>query len=159
MLKEINWTSLIICIAIPLVAGTLSGIANANSISTWYTTLNKPSFNPPNYLFGPVWTILYLLMGISLYLIVSTTKSEVRTTALIIFGIQLLLNFSWSFVFFYFQSPGIALVVIIALLIGIVLMILYFSRLSPTAAYLQVPYLLWVSFATVLNGAVWYLNR
>ena len=159
MIKEINWTSLIICITIPLVAGTLSGLANANSISTWYSTLNKPSFNPPNYLFGPVWTILYILMGISLYLIVSTTKSDLRTTALIIFGVQLFLNFIWSFLFFYFQSPLAALVVIIALLIGIVLMILYFFKLSHTAAYLQIPYLLWVSFATVLNGAVWYLNR
>ena len=159
MIKEINWTSLIICIAIPLVAGTLSGLANANSISTWYSTLNKPSFNPPNYLFGPVWTILYILMGISLYLIVSTTKSDLRTTALIIFGVQLFLNFIWSFLFFYFQSPLAALVVIIALLIGIVLMILYFFKLSHAAAYLQIPYLLWVSFATVLNGAVWYLNR
>lgn len=159
MLKEINWASLIICIVIPLVAGTLSGMANANSISTWYSTLNKPSFNPPNYLFGPVWTILYLLMGISLYLIVSTTKSEVRTTALIIFGVQLLLNFSWSFLFFYYQSPLSALVVIIALLVGILVMILYFFKLSPAAAYLQIPYLLWVSFASVLNGAIWYLNR
>ena len=159
MIKEINWTSLIICIAIPLVAGTLSGLANVNSINNWYSTLNKPSFNPPNYLFGPVWTVLYILMGISLYLIVQTTKSDLRTTALLIFGVQLLLNFSWSFAFFYFQSPIMALVIIIAMLIGIVLMILYFFKLSHTAAYLQIPYSLWVSFATVLNGAVWLLNR
>jgi tryptophan-rich sensory protein len=159
MLKEINWASLIACIAIPLVAGTLSGLANVNSINSWYSTLNKPSFNPPNYLFGPVWTVLYILMGISLYLVVQTTKSDLRTTALMIFSIQLLLNFSWSFAFFYFQSPILALVIIITMLAGIVLMILYFYRLSHAAAYLQIPYLLWVSFATVLNGAVWMLNK
>jgi len=159
MLKEINWASLLVCVAIPLVAGTLSGFANVNSINTWYNTLIKPSFNPPNYLFGPVWTILYILMGVSLYIVVQTTKSDLRTTALIIFGLQLALNFSWSFIFFYFQSPAFALIVILALWIAILMMLLYFYKLSPLAAYLQIPYFLWVSFATVLNGSIWYLNK
>lgn len=159
MLKEINWPSLLVCIAIPLVAGTLSGFANVNTINTWYNTLIKPSFNPPNYLFGPVWTILYILMGISLYMVVRTTKSDLRTTALLIFGLQLALNFSWSFIFFYFQSPAIALIVISVLWIAILMMMIYMHKLSPVASYLQIPYLLWVSFATVLNAAIWYLNK
>jgi translocator protein len=158
MLKEI-WISLLVCIAIPLVTGSLAGLANVNSINNWYATLAKPSFNPPNYLFGPVWTVLYILMGISLYFIFQSPKSELRNTALFIFAIQLLLNLSWSFIFFYFQSPFYALIIIIAMWIGILLMIISFFRISHPAAYLQIPYLLWVSFATVLNGAIWYLNR
>lgn len=158
-MKNIHWTSLLICIAIPMVAGSLSGLATIHAIQDWYTTLTKPSFNPPNYIFGPVWTLLYFLMGISLYLVVQTPKSDVRTAGLILFSIQLILNFSWSFAFFYFQSPAIAMVIILGMWISIVLMILNFFKLSSTAAYLQIPYLLWVSFASILNGAIWYLNR
>jgi len=158
-MKDLNWPSLLACIGGILVIGTLSGLANAGSINGWFSTLNKPSFNPPNYLFGPVWTALYILMGISLYLILQTPKTEIRNTALIIFTIQMILNFSWSFLFFYFKWPGIAFVEIILMWISIVVMIFTFYRISATAAYLQVPYLLWVSFASVLNGAIWYLNK
>lgn len=158
-MKDLNWPSLLACIGGILVIGTLSGLANAGSINGWFSTLNKPSFNPPNYLFGPVWTALYILMGISLYLILQTPKTEIRNTALIIFTIQMILNFSWSFLFFYFKWPGIAFVDIILMWISIVVMIFTFYRISATAAYLQVPYLLWVSFASVLNGAIWYLNK
>ena len=158
-MKDINWPSFLVCIGGILLIGTLSGLANAGSINGWFSTLNKPSFNPPNYLFGPVWTALYILMGISLYLILQTPKAEIRNTALIIFTIQMILNFSWSFLFFYFKWPGIAFVDIILMWISIVVMIFTFYRISATAAYLQVPYLLWVSFASVLNGAIWYLNK
>ena len=149
----------LICILLPLIIGSLSGLANVGSINTWYAHLNKPSFNPPGYLFGPVWTILYLLMGVSLYLVWKAPDGRMRDYALIIFVIQMVLNFAWSFIFFYFHQPGWALVDIIALWIFIVAMILIFYRISSTSALIQVPYLLWVSFATVLNAAIWLLNK
>jgi benzodiazapine receptor len=149
----------LICILLPLIIGSLSGLANVGSINTWYAQLNKPSFNPPGYLFGPVWTILYLLMGVSLYLVWKAPDGRMRDYALIIFGIQMVLNFAWSFIFFYFYQPGWALVDIIVLWIFIVIMILVFYRISRVSALIQIPYLLWVSFATVLNAAIWLLNK
>lgn len=157
-MKNIKWPLLLICIAIPLVSGLLTGLATTDSISTWYSTLNKPSFNPPNYLFGPVWSVLYILMGISLYMILQTPKSDMRTKSIVVFAIQLILNLSWSFIFFNAQSPLAALITIVILWIAILMMMIYFHQLSPKASYLQIPYLLWVSFATVLNAAIWYLN-
>ena len=158
-MKEIKWPLLLICIAIPLVSGSLSGLAIADNISTWYSTLNKPSFNPPNYLFGPVWSVLYILMGIGLYLILQTPKSAMRTKSIVLFAVQLILNLSWSFIFFNAQSPFAALIIIGILWIAILMMMIYFHTLSPIASYLQIPYLLWVSFATVLNTAIWILNK
>jgi len=158
-MKEIHWGSLLFCVGGMVLIGSISGLANAGNITEWYATLHKPSFNPPNYLFGPVWTILYMLMGISLYLILQSPKTDARNTALIIFAFQMALNFSWSFLFFYFKWPGIAFIEILVMWIAIIMMILTFYRISPLAAYMQVPYLLWVSFASVLNGAIWYLNK
>ena len=158
-MKEIHWGSLLFCVGGMVLIGSISGLANAGNITGWYATLHKPSFNPPNYLFGPVWTILYMLMGISLYLILQSPKTDARNTALIIFAFQMALNFSWSFLFFYFKWPGIAFIEILIMWIAIIMMILTFYRISPPAAYMQVPYLLWVSFASVLNGAIWYLNK
>jgi len=149
----------LICILLPLIIGSLSGLANVGSINTWYAQLNKPAFNPPGYLFGPVWTILYLLMGVSLYLVWKAPDGRMRDYALIIFGIQMVLNFAWSFIFFYFHQPGWALVDIIALWIFIVAMIFIFYRINKVASLIQIPYLLWVSFATVLNAAIWLLNK
>lgn len=153
-----KWLTLIACIAGVLLTGFISGIATAGGMNGWFETLNKPSFNPPSFLFGPVWTTLYILMGVGLYLILQAPKNEIRTLSLIIFGIQLLLNFMWSFLFFYFHEPGIALIEIIILWTAILLMIIFFRKVSPMASYLQIPYLLWVSFATLLNGSFWYLN-
>lgn len=158
-MKEIKWPLLLICIAIPLVSGSLSGLAIAEHISSWYSTLNKPSFNPPNYLFGPVWSVLYILMGIGLYLILQTPKSAMRTKSILLFAVQLILNLSWSFIFFNAQSPFAALIIIGLLWIAILMMMIYFHTLSPIASYLQIPYLLWVSFASVLNAAIWLLNK
>lgn len=158
MPKEIHWIPLALCIVGVLAVGSLSGLANSGSIEGWYSTLKKPPFNPPNYIFGPVWTVLYILLGAGLYLIVSSPQAPTRTTALIVFGVQLLLNFSWSFLFFYFKLPGTAFVEILILWAAILTMIVAFFRVSPAAAYLQIPYLLWVSFASILNGSVWYLN-
>lgn len=159
MLKNINWISLALCVAGVLALGTLSGLANVVSIEGWYAALKKPVFNPPDEVFAPVWTFLYALMGVGLYLIVSAPDTSARTIALIVFGVQLLLNLSWSFLFFFLRLPGVAFVEIIAVWISILLMIAVFRKVSPTAAYLQIPYFLWVTFASVLNGSLWYLNR
>lgn len=153
-----RFLKLTLCITIPLLIGGMSGFATANSISSWYVGINKPSFNPPNYLFGPVWTTLYILMGISLFMILKSPANEMRKKALLIFSIQLFLNFLWSFIFFNFQLLGLAFIEIILMWLSILTMITIFSKINKTAAYLQIPYLLWVSFASVLNGSIWFLN-
>ncbi len=146
--------SIFICLSI----GAVSGIATASGIKTWYITLEKPFFNPPNYLFGPVWTTLYILMGISFYMILQTPKSEIRKKAITIFIIQLVLNFCWSFLFFKFNLLGISFIEIILIWISILLMIMTFYKIDKKAALLQIPYLLWVTFASILNGSIWFLN-
>ena len=153
-----NTTKLIICIIIPLAVGAISGYATVSSISTWYAALNKPSFNPPNYIFGPVWTTLYLLMGISLYMVVRTTSNKDRRRATALFAVQLTLNFIWSFLFFTFHQTGLALINIGMLWLSIAGMIWAFYQVNKTAALLQIPYIMWVSFASVLNAAIWVLN-
>ena len=121
--------------------------------------LIKPPFNPPNYLFGPVWSALYLLMGVSLFMIVKMEKSELRINAILVFGIQLFLNFWWSIFFFRFHRPDVALAEIVLMWFAILFMIFSFYKAKPVAAYLQIPYLLWVSFASVLNASIWWLNK
>ena len=151
-----NWFKLIISLIIPQLAAIIGGLFTAKSIPTWYATLIKPSFNPPNWLFGPVWTILYLLMGVSLYLIWNSQKDF--KVALIIFGIQLGLNLLWSILFFGLHQPLWAFIEIIFLWIFIVLNIIFFYKISPVAGLIQIPYLLWVSFAALLNFFLWRLN-
>jgi tryptophan-rich sensory protein len=121
--------------------------------------LIKPPFSPPNWIFGPVWTILYTLMGISVYLVwrQGIHNSQVKT-ALIIFGVQLFLNAIWSPIFFGLRALFVALVVIIILWIAILLTILTFLKISKIAAVLLIPYILWVSLATILNYSLWILN-
>ncbi len=150
---------LIACLMGPLIIGGISGYATASNIGTWFVTVIKPSFNPPNYLFAPVWTALYLLMGFGLFLILQTPPSAQRKKAIVAFSIQLALNFCWSILFFSFHALGIALIEIIAMWISIAAMIYYFKPVNKTAAYLQIPYLCWVSFATVLNASIWWLNK
>ena len=140
------------------LAGAIGSIFTFSAIPNWYSTINKPFFNPPNWLFGPVWTLLYLFMGIALYLILITKKTAKRKTALIVFFTQLGLNSLWSIIFFGLHSPGFAFIEIIFLLIFIVLSILKFLPISKKAAYLLVPYLLWVSFASILNFSIFLLN-
>ena len=151
-----NWFKLIISLIIPQLAAIIGGLFTAKSIPTWYATLIKPSFNPPNWLFGPVWTTLYLLMGISLYLVWNSQKDF--KVALIIFGIQLGLNLLWSILFFGLHQPLWAFIEIIFLWIFIVLNIIFFYKISPVAGLIQIPYLLWVSFAALLNFFLWRLN-
>ncbi len=151
-------TTLFICLVLPIIIGGISSYATASGIHDWYITIRKPSFNPPNYLFGPVWTFLYVLMGVSLFLIWSSSPGKKRSNALVIFAVQLTLNFLWSFLFFKFNLIGVALAEILMIWISILMMIILFSRVDKFAAYLQIPYLLWVSFASTLNGAIWFLN-
>jgi tryptophan-rich sensory protein len=151
-----NITKLIVSIAIPLIAGFIGSIFTTKSIPNWYATIQKPSFNPPNWIFGPVWTTLFILMGIALYLV--WTSGKANNAALWIFGIQLALNVLWSIIFFGLHSPLWAFVDIIALWLAILATIISFFSVSPPAAYLLVPYILWVSFATILNWKIMVLN-
>lgn len=151
------WGKLIFSIALCQATGVLGSLFTVQSIPTWYATLAKPSFAPPNFIFAPVWLVLYVLMGISFYLII-VKKSKQKTKAIQLFLIQLFLNALWSPVFFGLQSPLLGLIVIVALLVLIVVTTKQFYRIDKNAAYLLVPYLLWVSFATALNGAIWVLN-
>jgi len=151
--------SLIIFIAIPLLAGALGSFYTMASIPTWYATLNKPMLNPPSWVFGPVWTILYIMMGIAAFLIWQKGwKGREVKIALVLFFVQLALNVLWSVIFFGQQNPGLALIEIIILWAAILATILSFKKSSKPAATLLVPYLLWVTFATYLNFAIWRLN-
>lgn len=150
---------LIASLLLPLGIGGLAGMFTSEAIPGWYASLNQPSFNPPNWVFGPVWTTLYIIMGISLFLIWKLPASKQRNQAILIFMIQLFLNFCWSFFFFYFKMIGVALVDILLLWITIIITLLRFYNLKPVAAYINIPYLLWVTFASALNIAYFFLNK
>ena len=140
--------------------GITSGLIANTGMNAWFDTLNKPSWNPPAYLFAPVWILLYLLMGISLWLIwKSNIPAPQKNNLIILFALQLFLNFWWSIIFFKFHSPALAFIDIILMLILILLTIINFSKFSKPAAWLLVPYIAWVSFATILNFTIWILNK
>lgn len=155
-----NLPKLIVSVVGCELVGILGSVFTVSSISTWYSTLNKPFFAPPNLIFGPVWTTLYLLMGIAFYLIWKQgwKKKKVRTAANY-FLAQLGLNFIWSPIFFGLQSLLLGFIVIVAMWTVIVMTMKKFYLLSRLAFYLLVPYLLWVSFATVLNASILLLNK
>lgn len=140
------------------LVGALSGIATASKIDTWYAALSKPAWQPPNWLFGPVWTLLYTLMGIALARLWLGPVGQARTVALVLFFVQLGLNILWSPVFFNFEQLGWALVVIALLACAIIACMMAAYRVDPIAMYLLIPYLAWVLFATVLNTSIWQLN-
>lgn len=148
-----------ISVGVCLVIGFLSGFATQSSVNDWFLTLNKPNFNPPNWVFAPVWTVLYIMMGVAAGLVWAKGFHHLWVkTALYHFGFQLLLNASWSIAFFGFKEPFWALVVIFTLLVLLILTIRWFRIVSKLAAWLLVPYLLWVCFATALNYKIWELN-
>ena len=149
----------VLSVVVCQVAGLIGAVATYPSIPTWYASLEKPAFNPPNWLFGPVWTTLYTLMGIAAFLVwrQGIRKREVKI-ALGIFIVQLVLNSLWSIVFFGLHSLLGGLVVILPLWVAILLSIVTFYRISKTAGVLLIPYILWVSFATILNFSLWQLN-
>ena len=150
---------LILCIAIPLVIGFIGSIATLPAITGWYAGLNKPAFNPPGWLFGPVWTLLYILMGIALFLVV---KNGVDTApvrrAVLVFAAQLLVNLAWSFLFFGMHSIILGLLDILLLFFLIAATMILFRRISPVAAYLLIPSICWVTFASLLNAMIGILN-
>jgi tryptophan-rich sensory protein len=140
-------------------AGAIGALATGAAIDTWYRQIRKPSFTPPDWVFAPVWTVLYALMGVSLYLIWRAgARGRATGPALTLFAIQLVLNALWSFLFFRFRAPGVACVEIVVLWAAIALTMVAAFRLSRWAGLLLVPYLLWVGFAALLNGAIWRLN-
>ncbi len=145
-------------IGLTLSVGGLGSFATASEIQGWYATLQKPAFNPPNWVFGPVWTTLYVLMAISLWLI-WRSPSPLRSLTKKTWFVMLALNSIWSLLFFRAHSPGLALVDIGLYLVTLAALIKLLSQQSRLAAWLQLPHLLWVSYAAVLNAAIWSLNR
>jgi translocator protein len=150
-----QWWALAGFVVLCLAAGGIAGFATSQSVVDWYPALVKPSWTPPGWLFGPVWTVLYVMMGVAAWLVWKVRDSGV---ALGIFAVQLALNMAWSFLFFGAKSPILGLVCIVLLWIAIVATILAFRRKSSVAAAMMLPYLAWVSFATTLNGAIVALN-
>lgn len=154
-------TKIIVTVAICLAVGYFSGIETRSAILDWYPTLVKPSFNPPNWVFAPVWTLLYIMMGVAAGLVwdrFSFDKGAVKK-ALVFFVIQLVLNAIWSYLFFGLHNPMLAGLEIILLWLMIYETYFQFTKINKVAGYLLVPYLVWVAFAAVLNASVWWLNR
>ncbi|MGD9129136.1 MAG: tryptophan-rich sensory protein [Candidatus Woesebacteria bacterium] len=150
---------LIFSIFISHLAGIIGSLATSSSVSTWYPKLNKPLFNPPNWVFAPVWLTLYTLMGTSLYLIwVKGFKKKKIELTVQVFFIHLFFNSLWSVVFFGFQNLALAFLIIIILWLMIAYLIRLFWQINKKAAYLLLPYILWVSFAALLNYSIWQLN-
>jgi len=150
----------IVCLAVTFSAAFIGSLFTREAVPDWYANLNKPSFTPPNWLFGPVWTILYLLMAISAFIVwqKGLAKPAVRI-ALTFYLIQLILNSLWSVIFFGLKLPLPAFIEILMLWLAICFTILAFARVSILAVLLLLPYILWVSFAAVLNFSIWLLNR
>jgi tryptophan-rich sensory protein len=153
-----NWLKLILSILFCESAGLIGTIFTAKNIPAWFSTLKKPAFNPPDWLFGPVWITLYAMMGISLYLIWKKSGEQDVKLPITLFIIQLILNALWTLIFFGLKSPQYAFIEIVILWIFILLCIIKFYPISVTASLLLIPYLLWVSFASVLNYSLWRLN-
>ena len=149
---------IIVSVAAPLAVGALGSVFTSGSVNTWYSTLNKPAFNPPNWVFGPVWTLLFILMGVSFYLVWNKKFGKEPKKLIGIYAFQLILNLLWSLCFFGWQNPTLALGEIIVLWIAIAVNAFWFHQISRIAGNLLIPYLLWVSFAAVLNTAIVVLN-
>jgi tryptophan-rich sensory protein len=151
--------ALVISIVTCLLVGISGSLLTATSVTTWYTQIQKPSWTPPDAVFGPVWTLLYVMMGVSAWLFWRDSAGDVRRRGLSIFALQLLLNSLWSLLFFGMQSPGWAAIEIVVLWGAIAATIIVFAKVGRAAALLLVPYLLWVSFASALNFSIWNLDR
>jgi translocator protein len=141
-----------------LVASGIGGAITAGSVGTWYPTLEKPPFNPPDWVFAPVWTLLYIFMAVAGWRVWRTPPSAARRNALLLFAVQLVLNVLWSLLFFGLRSIGMALVEIVTLLLAIIATTVIFWRLDRLAGALFAPYVLWVGYAAVLNFSLWLLN-
>lgn len=146
------------CLILCQAAGAIGSIATIPNIPTWYASLAKPSFQPPNWLFGPVWTILYTLMAIALYILIRSDHED-KNKALAVFAGQLILNTLWSFLFFEYHLLAISLAEILLLLATLIYFTIIVKPISRIAMYCFLPYVAWVSFASLLNASVWYLNK
>lgn len=154
-----NTVKLIISLAIPLLIGFLGSFFTRPEIGDWYQTIEKPSWNPPSAVFGPVWTFLYVLMGISFFLVwKQRANDDQKTNAILFYFTQLILNLAWSFIFFSEHQIGWAFVEICLLWVVILICIFLFARINKTASWLLVPYISWVTFAGILNYTIWMLN-
>lgn len=158
MTTKKQWIGLILFIFVCLGAGWLGAIATTPEIEGWYKTIEKPSWRPPDYVFGPVWTTLYVMMGVAAWFVWKSGSANSAILPLAIFGIQLVLNVAWSWIFFGLHEIGWAFVEIVVLWLAIAATTAVFFRRSQLAGWLMVPYLGWVSFASVLNFAIWRLN-
>jgi len=157
--KNLSIGKLVTAVGICLITGGIGGAVTGPAIQAWYVNLNKPFFSPPNWLFGPVWTLLYVLMGVALYLVwINPPTGKNPHRAEMLFGVQLALNLLWSVIFFGLRNPRAAFLEIILLWGAILLTWQKFREISKTAASLLIPYLAWVSFAAILNLAVAILN-
>jgi len=154
-----NYIKLVISIAIPLFIGFIGSFFTSSSVDTWYKTLKKPDFNPPNWVFSPVWTLLFILIGLSFYIIWKNNFGGKKVLLLNIFFTQLFANLIWSLFFFGLRGPFWALIDIIVLWLAILVNIIVFYRVSKPAGILLVPYILWVSFAALLNFYLYILNK
>ncbi|MGB3181767.1 MAG: TspO/MBR family protein [Cyclobacteriaceae bacterium] len=158
-LKNTEWGKFILCILACQAAGLAGAVFTVSSSGSWYQTIEKPSFTPPSAIFGPVWTTLYVLMGIAAYKVWVMGWDNIKVKiGLILFMIQLLINAAWSFSFFGLQNPYLGLINIVILLVLIVVTTIYFFKLRQISGWLMVPYFLWVSFATALNYSIYELN-
>jgi tryptophan-rich sensory protein len=150
--------ALVSCVAACFAAAGIGSVATARSVSTWYQELAKPPFSPPDWVFGPVWTVLFVMMAVAAWLVWRRRGLRGGAVPLTLFGVQLALNAAWSWLFFGFQLPGVAFVELIVLWVAIAATLVAFWRTSRAAGLLLAPYLLWVSFAAALNFAFWRLN-
>jgi len=153
-----KYKRLAISLAIPQLAGLAGSFFTAPAIQSWYATLQKSSFSPPNWLFGPVWITLYLMMGVSIYLIWNKLDEQNARGVFWLFWIHLFFNATWSMIFFGLHNPMLAFINIAIIWIFIIVLIFKFWKINKWASYLLVPYFFWVSFASVLNYFIWYLN-
>jgi len=158
MSRSRDVTGLLAFVGVCLAIGAVGGIATASSVETWYQTLQKPPFNPPAWLFGPVWTALYIAIGVSGWLVWRKVGFAGAKRAFQVYAIQLVLNLAWSFLFFGARAIGAALIEVVVLLTAIIATGLLFREHHRGAALLMIPYAAWVSFATLLNASIWYLN-
>ena len=158
MTQRTRWIGLAVVLVVCLGVGGLGAIATTPEIEGWYRTISKPTWNPPDSVFGPVWTALYILMAIAAWLVWRPAGFKAAAFPLSLFGAQLLLNVAWSWIFFGLHQPGWAFVEIVILWLAIVATTVAFFRCSNVAGWLIVPYLAWVSFASVLNFTIWRMN-
>ena len=156
-----TYSRILLCVVICLAVGYLSSITTQSSIKTWYPTIEKPIFNPPNWVFAPVWTLLFVLMGIAAGRVWNQleTNKELVKKGLLFFAVQLALNALWSYLFFDLQNIFLALIEIILLWLVIFETYLIFKQIDKKASYLLLPYLAWVGFATILTASIFWLNK